>query len=308
MDEKKKGLEKTIKRFLYSQKAAPYVFILPFVLSFLIFWVVPLVKAGIMSFQSVLPGQTEFIGAANYKKLLGDKVFIKSMLNSIRYTIGTLCILIPVPMLLAYVVNSKLMKGKEFFKSVLFVPALTSIVVAGTVFRLMFGEMPTSLANDFIMKLGLEPAKWLKNDLLAYATLLLLAGWRWIGVNMLYFLSGLTSIPEELYESASIDGARAIQKFCYISLPMLKPTMIYVLTISIYGGLAMFTESYMLWAGKDSPQNIGTTIVGYLYRQGIQKNEMGYAAAVGVILLIITMMINVIQLKAAGMFRKEDEG
>lgn len=87
---------------------------------------------------------------------------------------------------------------------------------------------------------------------------------------------------------------------------MLKPTIIYVLTISIYGGLAMFTESYMLWAGKDSPQNIGLTIVGYLYRQGIQKNQMGYAAAVGIILLIITMAINIVQLKITGLFKKEE--
>lgn len=123
---------------------------------------------------------------------------------------------------------------------------------------------------------------------------------------MLYFLSGLSSIPDELYESASIDGAKSIDRFLHISIPMLKPTIIYVLTISIYGGLSMFTESYMLWAGNNSPQNIGLTIVGYLYRQGIEKNCMGYAAAVGVVLLVITLSLNIIQLKFTGQFKKED--
>ena len=123
---------------------------------------------------------------------------------------------------------------------------------------------------------------------------------------MLYFLSGLKNIPDELYESADIDGANAIQKFIYITIPQLKPTIVYVLTISIYAGLAMFTESYMIWGGNSSPKNIGLTIVGYLYRQGIEKNAMGYASAVGIILFIIAMTINMIQLKMNGTFSKEE--
>ena len=209
-------------------------------------------------------------------------------------------------MVLAYMINSKMMRGREVFKSILFVPALTSVVVAGTIFSLMFGETAQSFMNQLIDQFGAGPLKWLKNSTTSFIALYLLASWRWLGVNMLYFIAGLSSIPEDLYESASIDGAKAWARFRYISLPMLKPTIIYVLTISIYGGLAMFTESYMLWAGKDSPQNIGLTIVGYLYRQGIQKNQMGYAAAVGIILLIITMAINIVQLKITGLFKKEE--
>lgn len=298
--------ESKVKKLLYSQKVAPYVFILPFVLAFLIFWLLPLVKSGIMSFQTVLPGQVEFVKMKNYEKLLGDKVFLIAVKNSLKYTVGTLILLIPIPLLLAYMLNSKFMLGKQLFKSVFFIPVLTSIVVAGTIFRLMFGEMDSAFMNTVVSFFGAEPMKWLKNETTAFIALLVLACWRWMGVNMLYFLSGLNGIPTELYESASIDGANAVKKFWYVSLPMLKPTITYVLTISIYGGLAMFTESYMLWAGKDSPQNIGLTIVGYLYRQGIQKNEMGYASAVGIILLMITMIINLTQLSISGLFKKED--
>ena len=268
------------KKLMYNKKIAPYVFILPFILVFIIFFISPMINTVIMSFQEVLPGQREFVGIKNYSKLLGDKVFLKAMYNSFKYMVWTLILLIPIPMIFACIINSKLMVGREFFKSVFFLPALTSVVVAGTVFRLAFGEQGTSLMNQFIGLFGMDPIKWLKIGSTGFITLLVLACWRWTGVNMLYFLSGLKNIPEELYESADIDGATVWQKFRYITIPQLKPTTIYVLTISVYAGLAMFTESYMLWAGNNSPKNIGLTIVGYLYRQGIEKNAMGYASAV----------------------------
>lgn len=209
-------------------------------------------------------------------------------------------------MAFACFINSKVMPGREFFKSVMFVPALTSVVVAGTIFRLIFGELDGSLMNSIIICLGYIPIKWLKIQSTGFAALLVLACWRWTGVNTLYFLAGLKNIPEELYESADIDGANTWQKFMAITTPMLKPTIIYVLTISVYAGLAMFTESYMLWNENNSPQNIGLTIVGYLYRQGIEKNRMGYASAVGLMLLIFAMIINITQLKLTGLFKKEE--
>ncbi|CAM4354009.1 MULTISPECIES: carbohydrate ABC transporter permease [Saccharibacillus] len=296
-----------IKRFLYSQKVAPYVFVLPFILVFLIFWVYPLGSSVTMSFQKITLGQeTEWIGLDNYTKLLGDKIFLKSVMNSAVYMLCTLLILIPLPMLLAVLINNKFMWGREFFKSSLFFPALTSVVVAGTVFRLMFGEMDGSLINSFLGWFGIEPVKFLKGQVTGFIALLALATWRWLGVNMLYFLSGLKSIPDDYYEAASIDGASAWQKFRMITMPLLKPTTIYVLTISIYAGLAMFIESLMLWNGNNSPKNIGLTIVGYLYRQGIEKSNLGYAAAVGIVLLVLAMTINMIQLAFSGLFKKED--
>ena len=294
------------KKLMYNKKIAPYVFILPFILVFIIFFISPMINTVIMSFQEVLPGQREFVGIKNYSKLLGDKVFLKAMYNSFKYMVWTLILLIPIPMIFACIINSKLMVGREFFKSVFFLPALTSVVVAGTVFRLAFGEQGTSLMNQFIGLFGMDPIKWLKIGSTGFITLLVLACWRWTGVNMLYFLSGLKNIPEELYESADIDGATVWQKFRYITIPQLNPTTIYVLTISVYAGLAMFTESYMLWAGNNSPKNIGLTIVGYLYRQGIEKNAMGYASAVGIVLFAFAMIINLIQLKLNGTFSKED--
>lgn len=303
-----KGGMSVIKRFIYSQKVAPYVFILPFVLVFVIFWAYPLLDSFQMSFQKVSLGQeSSWVGVANYEKLLADTVFWKAVVNSSAYMLLTLVILIPFPMLFAILINSKLMWGREFFKASFFFPALTSVVVAGTIFRLMFGEMEGSLINSFLALFGLDPVKFLKGQVTGFIALLSLAAWRWMGVNMLYFLSGLKNISEDYYEAAAIDGASKLQQFFKITVPLLKPTSIYVVTISIYAGLAMFIESMMLWNGNNSPKNIGLTIVGYLYRQGIEKNNLGYAAAVGIVLLAITMIINVTQLSFSGLFKKEDQ-
>lgn len=296
-----------MKKLLYSRKLAPYVFVLPFILTFLVFWMVPIIKSVIMSTQDILPGQMEFVALDNYTRLFGDRIFKIAVANSFKYMVGTLILLIPIPMLLACLINSKLANSKvaAIFKSAMFVPALTSVVVAGTIFRLIFGEMDTALMNQVIGLFGLEPIKWLKESTTGYIALLALACWRWMGVNTMYFIAGLQSIPADYYEAATVDGANTLQKFRYITVPQLKPTIVYVLTISIYGGLAMFNESYMLYQGNNSPNNIGLTIVGYLYRQGIEKNDMGYASAVGVVLLVLVLVINIIQLVATGTFKKE---
>lgn len=301
---KEKRMRAVMKKLFYSQKLAPYIFVLPFVLTVIVFWLFPIGNGVLLSFQDVL--KDEWVGLKNYQRLLTDKIFLKAVYNSMKYMLGTLVLLIPLPMLFASMLNSKLMKKPGFFKSIYFLPALTSVVVAGTIFRLMFGEMETSLANQVVAAFGLDAIKWLKGEWTGYLALLIVACWRWTGVNILYFLAGLQSIPADIYEAASIDGASKWQQFTKISLPLVKPTTVYVLTISIYAGLAMFLESYMLWKGNNSPQNIGLTIVGYLYRQGIEKRAIGYACAVGLVLLIVIMAVNLIQLKATGTFEKEE--
>lgn len=298
---------KAKKNILYSQKVAPYVFVVPFILSFIFFWVYPLLSAVSMSFFDIGAISKEFVGLANYTKLLKDKVFLIAIKNSATYMLGTLVLLIPFPMIFAVLLDSNLVKAKGVWKAILYMPALTSVVISGTLFRLMFTEYPTGQMNQLTQMLGLGTFKWLKMGWSGMAALLVVACWRWLGVNMLYFLSGLKSIDSSLYEAADIDGASSFQKFRYITLPLLKPTTIYVLTISIYAGLSMFLESYMLWAGNNSPNNIGLTIVGYLYKRGIEKNDMGYACAVGVVLLVIALVINVAQLIMNGTFKDGED-
>ena len=126
-----------------------------------------------------------------------------------------------------------------------------------------------------------------------------------MGVNIVYYISGLQAIPPELYEAAQIDGANALQKFFYVSLPGVKPVLIYVITITVLGGFAMFTESVALFTQKYAG-GIGRTIVGYMYQVGFYKSNLGMASAVGIVLLIIVLTVNLIQLIAMGFFRKEN--
>ncbi len=291
------------KKFIYSQKAAPYVFIAPFIITFLVFFAYSIVSMIIMSFQKVAGPNTAFVGFDNYK-IVKNAVFIKSLKNSIFYTIVSCMLMIPIPMVLAVMLNSKHMRAKATFRSVLFIPALTSIVVAGVVFRLMFGELDNSFMNQVLGLFGKEPLIWLRKPATAWTAMFFLCLWRWTGVNMMYYLSGLQQIPGDLYESASIDGATFMQQLRYITIPLLKPTTIYVLTISIFGGMAMFSESYILFNGNKSPNNIGTTLVGFLYRLGLEQNNLGIASAIGVIFLLIVLGINFIQLRINGTMGK----
>lgn len=167
--------------------------------------------------------------------------------------------------------------------------------------------MPTALINSILGIFNIEPVKWLGGPAMwtTFLALLVLCCWRWMGVNNMYYLSGLQSIPSELYEAASIDGANGWQKFRNVTVPLLKPTATYVLTISIYGGMSMFLESRMLFNGGRYPGGQGLTIVGYLYRLGWDQNKIGLGCAVGLMLLVITLVINLAQLKVTGFFKKE---
>ncbi|MFD2797080.1 carbohydrate ABC transporter permease [Promicromonospora vindobonensis] len=296
-----------MKQLLYSKKLAPYLFILPFLVTLAVFWVVPLGRSFVMSTQEVLYGQATFIGLGNYERLWGDRIFWQALFNSLRYMVLTLVLLIPIPLALAALVNSNIGSAriKGFFKASMFVPALTSVVVAGIVFRLIFAESDSAMMNQVVEFFGFGPVRWLRSDLTGLVALLAIALWRWAGVNMMYFLAGMQAIPTEYYEAASIDGANKFRQFIHITIPNIKPTVIYVVTISIYGGLSMFLESFMLYAGNNSPNNQGLTVVGYLYRKGIEENDLGFASAVGVVLLVVVMTLNISYLVASGTFKKE---
>ncbi|MFF2450020.1 carbohydrate ABC transporter permease [Neobacillus sp. NPDC058068] len=293
------------KNVLNSQNVVPYIFVLPFLLSFVFIYLYPLIKGFIMSFQSILPGEVEFIGLNNYKKIFnGD--FYKALTNSTIYTILTVLILVVLPIIMAIFLNSSLVKFKTFFRAALFVPALTSTIVAGVIFRLMFGETDTAVANQILNWIGLESVDWKFNAWSGMALMVLLCSWRWMGVNTMYFLAGLQNIPKELYEAVEMDGANSFQKLWYITLPSLKPISIFVITISIISGFRMFEESFVFWE-SGSPGNIGLTIVGYIYQEGIRQNDLGFGSAIGIVLLLIIFLVSVFQLVVTGAFKKEGE-
>lgn len=295
---------KSLSQILINQKTAPWIFVSPFLISFLIFTLYPLINTFIMSFQDVAGfDDVTFIGLKNYKNLNNEQ-FFHALQNSTIYTILTIIVLIPLPMFLAVLVNSKTTKFKNFFKSAYFLPALTSVVVAGLFFRYVFSEQETAFVNSVLIKLGAAPKKWLFQRVTTMFVLVLFCTWKWIGVNMIYFLSGLNAIPQEQYEAADIDGVNSWQKFWYVTVPNLRNVTIYVVTISVYGGFAMFGETYTMFGSAASPGDIGLTMVSYIYLEGFNFARLGMGSAIGVALFVIIMIVNVVQLYLTGTFKK----
>lgn len=292
------------RSYLNSQKYYPYLFVAPFIISFLLCYLYPFISTIIMSFQRIAGFEdVSFIGWENYQRL-NNEHFANALMTTSNYTFWTILVLIPVPLILAVLLNNKAIKFKGFFKSAYFLPALTSVVVAGIFFRYSFGEMPTALMNQIIGWFGMKPLVWLQLKVPAMFALVILCTWRWLGVNIIYFLSGLQGISEELYEAAEIDGANAWDKFCHITLPCLKPVIIYVITISVYGGFAMFAESFILWL-RGFPGDIGMTIVAYIYQMGFYNFDMGFASAIGITLFLIVLVVNLLQLTIFGLFKRD---
>ena len=291
--------------FLTDPKVVPYIFVAPFVIFFLIVYLYPLIMTVIMSFQEINgPTNHEWIGLRNYQKL-NTRDFQMALQTSGRYALWDVIVLTIVPLLIACILHSGLAKGTSFFKSLFFIPSLTSIIVAGIVFRLAFGTLETATVNRLMTFFGQQPVKWLSYPGPGNFVLILLTLWRWNGVNIVYYLSGLQAIPQDYYEAAQIDGANAVQKFLHVTLPGIRPVLIYVITITVLGGFSMFTESVALWQ-QNNAGGVGRTIVGYMYMVGFKKNSLGLASAVGLTLLVIVVAVNLIQLLLMGFFRKED--
>ena len=290
---------------LTNPKVVPYVFVAPFVIYFLLIYLYPTIATIMMSFQRIDgPTQVEFIGFKNYERLF-SRNYIQALETTARYAFWDVIVLTSIPLLVAVLLHSQLVKFSSFFKSLYFIPSLTSIIVAGIVFRLAFGTLPTAPANRLLAMFGKEPKDWLMYADTGNFVLIILTLWRWMGVNIIYYLSGIQAIPEDLYEAAEIDGAGSVSKFLHVTLPGIKPVLIYVITITVLGGFSMFTESVALWQ-QNNPGGVGRTIVGYMYMMGFYKNNMGLASAVGLTLLVLVLGVNLIQLILMGFFRKED--
>ena len=290
--------------FLYSKKLAPYIFISPFIISLLVLYLYPLYSAIQMSFQQVLPGQVFYVGLENYERVF-NPVFFRALQNTSIYVLATVLILTVFPLILALILNHKATRFSNFFRAAIFIPALTSVVVAGTIFRLVFGESDQALANQVLGLVGFSSVDWRYGAGSAMFLMVAMASWRWMGVNIIYFLAALQTVNQDLTEAASMDGANGLQRFRHVTLPAIKPIIVFLVTISIINGFRMFEESYVLWE-NNSPGYIGLTVVRYIYREGIQNNNMGFGAAVGIILLLIIFIVSIVQLLLTGAFKKED--
>lgn len=295
---------KRMKKLAYSKKTAPYLFLTPFILSFLVFNLYPIISSFLMSFQKLRGFSTyQWIGLDNYKNLLNDN-FYAALKTTTLVTVFECIVLTIFPLLLAIILNESIFRRKNLFRAIFFIPTLASTIVAGIVFRMMFSESENGFMNSLLSVLGIPSQNFMLDYRWSIVLMVLLSTWKSAGLYMIYFLSGLQTIPQEVYESAEIDGAGEGKKLIYITVPLLKPIIIYVFTILIFEGYRTFGESYVFWK-ESMPGNLGMTIVRYLYQQGFTYGDLGYGSAIGFVLLGIVLVINLVQLSGFGLFKED---
>ncbi len=298
-----------MKGRLFTKQTAPYLFCAPFIISFVVFMLYPMLYMIYRSFYKLEGISTyRFVGADNYQRILTDPHIGNAILTTLGFTLGITVVNLVLPLLLAVVLNHKLTPFRNLFRSAFYIPALTSIVVAGIFFRLFLAGNPDTPLNLMLQLFHQKPKEWLYDTkVIGVVALVFTSTWRWLGLNILYFLSALQTISPELYDAAYVDGANAVQKFRYVTLPGIKPILIFVTTILTYGGLRMFGESYVLWASKSSPGDIGLTVVLYIYRKAFGQFDMGYASAMSVVFFLCLMLLNFFFIKSLGIGKRGDQ-
>jgi arabinosaccharide transport system permease protein len=284
----------------FNPRYAPYVFLAPFLIIFIMFRVAPTIYAVIISFQHFEgTDSTGFVGTQNYTKVFSNPLLVKSFTNTVIYTLGTLLILIPIPLILAAMLDSGRVVKQTLWRTALFLPALTSLVVVSVIFRIVLAR--DGLLNVALGSAGLPEPKWLELAELAVPSMIILAAWRWTGVNILYFNSGLVNVPRELYEAAALDGAGAWKTFRSVTMPMMKPTILFVLVLSIIGGFQLFVEPLLLWSGGASPGNGGLSVALLIYRTAFTSFNFGQASAMGILLALVVLIASLIQFRFFGL-------
>jgi lactose/L-arabinose transport system permease protein len=287
----------TFRGFRLSPKAAPYVFVAPAFILFLIFMIYPIIYSFILSFQTNREGEQVWVGLNNYSRLLGDDLFRTALFNTFIVLIIQVPIQLSLAMFLAVILNSKTLKARSFFRAVYFLPAITSLSAASVIFRIIFAD-PDGFINSFLSVFSFGPIHWTLDAFANRVLLILAITWRWTGYNMVIYLSGLQGIPDDLYEAASVDGATWSTKFFQITLPLLRPIILFTTVLSTIGTLQIFDESYLLTNG--GPNNATMTVGFYLYRTAFRQADFSYASTIAYGLLVIIAILSLIQFKFAG--------
>lgn len=287
------------------KRATPYLFISPFFIGFAVFGAFPLGWALYLSLfhQTGLLQAATWVGLGNYQQLLSDTRFWHSLWNTTLYALGSIFVILPVALLLALIIDSPYVRLKQIFRLGLFLPSLTSSVVIGIMFGFIF-EPSSGLLNALLRDVHLSPQGWLVDSAWVIPSIILVGLWNYAGVNTLYFSAGLQNIPHELLEAALMDGASRRQALFYVTLPLLRPTVLLTVVLAIIGSYNLFGLPYILLSGGTGPSDSGLFMTVYLYQTSFQNFEFGYAAAIGFAMALIIMVLSLVQLRVFGAFEE----
>lgn len=283
----------TISKGKRSERRAAYIFTVPAMFLLVAFLVVPIlytVRYSLFQYKIIRPDGMTFIGLGNYIRLFADEKFWLALKNTVYFTVLVVPLQCVMALALAMLVSSRF-RGVSIFRTMYFSPQLTSMVVISILWTVLYNANPnTGLINSLLVNLGLNPINFLTNARTAMNSIVFMSAWQGAGYQMMIFLAGLQGIPRDQYEAASVDGATKIQQFVYITLPGLKGTIKYVAMITMIQAMKLFTQPYVMTQG--GPKNSTRTLVYYIYTQGFQQGNFGYACAIAAVFFLIVVVMS----------------
>ncbi len=269
-----------------------YWLVLPYMLFFCAFVAYPLVFSIVLIFHRWnIVSPMQWIGLKNFSRLLDDPLFWKSLVNTLTFLLIHIPLQVLVALGLALLLNSKI-PGRGFFRAIYFLP----VVVSGVAVTILWQQLYSydyGVLNAILAQLHLPRVPWLIDPGMAMPSIAIMATWKNVGIYIVLFLVGLQNIPKELYEAASLDGAKPSGQFRHITLPMLNPTIIVIIVLSTIGGFSLFIEPYVLTGGGPLQSTLSGML--YIYNQGFYFGHMGYAATLGFVYALVILLVVVIQ-------------
>ncbi|MBB3945449.1 lactose/L-arabinose transport system permease protein [Rhizobium skierniewicense] len=271
-----------------------YAFLAPYLLIFATFWLWPIISSFLLSFQNTRINPWRFAPSMNWGRLFGDPAFYNALQNTIVILIVQVPVMIALATIMAVLLNSPLLKARPLFRFAFFAPVVVGEVAYAAVFRLMFSA-DFGIINKFIMSIGLPPVSWFDNGTAAMAVIIIAVTWRWAGYNAIIILAGLQSIPGDVYEAARLDRVSKRQQFLHITLPLLKPIIMFCVVLSVIGTMQLFTEPFLI-TNRGGPGGATETLGIFLYRQGFTALNFGYASAIAYTIAALAVVISLFQL------------
>ena len=282
---------------LLRKKLVPYFFLSPFLILFSIFWLGPIGYSFYLSLLNTRSRPWHWDPLFNWDRLMHDSFFMEAFRNTFTILLIQVPIMLILALGLALVFNSQYLKLKGLYRFAFFAPLVLGAVPYSAIFRLIFSPR-YGILNHVLSKVGIGEPEWMFDAVPAMATIIIAITWRWTGYNAIIILAGLQGIPESYNEAARIDGANARQVFWHITLPLLRPVLLFTIVLSTIGTLQLFTEPWLIT--RTAPAGATEVLGTYLYKQGFRSFNFGYASAIAYVMAGIAGILTLIQLRLAG--------
>ncbi|MBK7337901.1 MAG: sugar ABC transporter permease [Saprospirales bacterium] len=284
--------KKNTKSSSFRKRILPYLVVSPYLLHLFLFVLFPVVFSIILTFHKWnIISPMEYVGLDNFFRLFQDRLFWKAILNTLLFLVVHIPLQIAVALVLAYFLTQKIFI-RGFFRASFFLPVVISGVVVTILWQQLYG-LESGLINRILISLGLGRVEWLTNWRVAMTSIAIMATWKNVGLYVILFLVGLQTVPTSYYEAADVEGATAWQKFRYITLPAINPTIFMVVILSTIGGFSLFIEPYIMTGG--GPLNSTLSAMLYIYKQAFEYYHMGYSATLGLFFALLIMVVVVVQ-------------